>query len=79
MSLLEVYNTIHKYDVLDSSVLVDDTTLSHPGYNLVQSEGVVFACITKTPSKKSKKKMQNNQQQTDSEIILQYGAIGSLI
>ena len=44
LSLLEAYNTIHKYDILcisetylDSSISVDDTTLSLPGYNLVQS------------------------------------------
>ena len=42
LSLLEAYNTVHKYDILcisetylDSSVSVDDTTLSLPGYNLV--------------------------------------------
>ena len=45
LSLLEAYNTIHKYDILcisetylDSSVSVDDTTLSLPGYNLVRSD-----------------------------------------
>ena len=46
MSLLEAYNTVHKYDILciseaylDSSVLVDDTvTLSLPDYSLVQSD-----------------------------------------
>ena len=43
--LLEAYNTIHKYDILcisetylNSSVSVDDTTLSLPGYNLVRSD-----------------------------------------
>ena len=42
LSLLEAYSTIHKYDILcifetflDSSVSVDGTTLSLPGYNLV--------------------------------------------
>ena len=45
LSLLEAYSTIHKYDILcisetysKSSVLVDETTLSHPGYNLVRSD-----------------------------------------
>ena len=45
LSLLEAYNTVHKYDILcisesylDSSVSVDGTTLSLPGYNLVQSD-----------------------------------------
>ena len=45
LSLLEAYNTVHKYDILcisetylDSSVSVNDTTLSLPGYNLVQSD-----------------------------------------
>ena len=45
LSLLETYNTFHKYDILcisetylDSSVSVDDTTLSLPGYNLVRSD-----------------------------------------
>ena len=61
LSLLKAYNTIHKYDILcisetylDSSVSVDDTTLSLPGYDLVWSDhpsnikrGVVFACIIK--------------------------------
>ena len=43
-SLLEAYNTIHKYifcipeTYSDSSVSVDDTTLSLPGYNLVRSD-----------------------------------------
>ena len=44
-SLLEAYNAIHKYDILcisetyfDSSVSVDDTTLSLPGYNLIWSD-----------------------------------------
>ena len=44
-SLLEVYNTIHHYDILyisetylDSSVSIDDTTLSLPGYKCVQSD-----------------------------------------
>ena len=42
LSLLEAYNTIHKYDILcisetylDSSVSVEDTTLFLPGYNFV--------------------------------------------
>ena len=42
LSLLEAYNTVHKYNILcisetflDSSVSVGDTTLSLPGYNLV--------------------------------------------
>ena len=42
LSLLEAYNTIHKYDMLsisetylDSSVSVDDTTLSIPGYSAI--------------------------------------------
>ena len=60
LSLLEAYNTIYKYDILcisetylDSSVSVDDTTLSLPGYSLVRSDhltmlkGVVLACILK--------------------------------
>ena len=60
LSLLEAYNTIYKYDILcisetylDSSVSVDGTTLSLPGYSLVRSDhlrmlkGVVFACILK--------------------------------
>ena len=60
LSLLEAYNTIYKYDILcisetylDSSVSVDDTTPSLPGYSLVRSDhltmlkGVVFACILK--------------------------------
>ena len=45
LPLLEAYNTIHKYDILcisetylNSSVSVDDTTLSLPGYNLVRSD-----------------------------------------
>ena len=45
LSLLEPYNTFHKYDILcisetylDSSVSVDDTTLSLPDYNLVRSD-----------------------------------------
>ena len=45
LSLLEAYNTIHQYDILcisetylDSSVSIDDTTLSHPGYNLARSD-----------------------------------------
>ena len=45
LPLLEAYNTIHKYDILsisetylDSSVSVDDTTLSLSGYNFVQSD-----------------------------------------
>ena len=45
LSLLEAYNTIHKYDILcisetylDSSVSVDDATPSLPGYNLVRSD-----------------------------------------
>ena len=45
MSLLEAYDTVHKYDILcisetylNSSVSVDDTTLSLPGYNLVRSD-----------------------------------------
>ena len=45
LSLLEAYNTIHKYDILcisetylDSSVSVDDSTLSLPGYNLARSD-----------------------------------------
>ena len=45
LSLLEAYNTIYKYDILcisetylDSSVSVDDTTLSLPGYSLVRSD-----------------------------------------
>ena len=44
LSLLETYNTFHKYDILcisetylDSSVSVD-TTLFLPGYNLVRSD-----------------------------------------
>ena len=44
-SLLEAYNTVHKYNILcisetylDSSVSGDDTTLSLPGYNLVRSD-----------------------------------------
>ena len=45
LSLLKAYNTIHQYDILcisetylDSSVSIDDTTLSLPGYNLVRSD-----------------------------------------
>ena len=45
LTLLEVYNTIHQYDILcisetylDSSVSKDDTTLSLPGYNLARSD-----------------------------------------
>ena len=45
LSFLETYNTIHRYDILcisdtylDSSVSIDDTTLSHPGCNLVRSD-----------------------------------------
>ena len=45
LSLLEAYNAVHKYDILcisetysDSSVSVDGTTLSLPGYNLVRSD-----------------------------------------
>ena len=55
MSLLEAYNTIHKYDILcisetylDSSVSVDDTTLSLPGYNLVRSDhpsNIKWGCV----------------------------------
>ena len=47
LSLLEPYNTIHQYDILcisetylDSSVLIDDTTLSLPGFNLVWSDHI---------------------------------------
>ena len=58
--LLEVYNTIHNFDILfisetylDSFVSVGDTSLSHPSYNLVwlmiltMLKGVELACITK--------------------------------
>ena len=45
MILLEACNTIHEYDILcisetylDSSVSVDDTTPSLPGYNLIWSD-----------------------------------------
>ena len=45
LSLLEVYNTIHQYDILcvsetylDSSVSIDDTTLSLSGNNLARSD-----------------------------------------
>ena len=45
LSLLEAYNTVHKYDILcisetylDSSALVDNTTPSLSGYNLVRSD-----------------------------------------
>ena len=44
-SLSEPYNIIYKHDILrisetylDSSVSLDDTTLSLPGYNLVRSD-----------------------------------------
>ena len=60
LSLLEAYNTVHKYDILcisetylDSSVSLDDTTLSLPViilFNLIIVailKGVMLACITK--------------------------------
>ena len=47
LTLLQPYNTIHQYDILcisetylDSSVLIDDTTLSLPGFNLVWSDHI---------------------------------------
>ena len=67
MSLLEAYNTVHKYDILcksetylDSSVSIDDTTLSFPGYNLVPSDhpgnvkrGSVYLCYKENLSLRS--------------------------
>ena len=56
MSLSEAYNIIYKHDILfisetylDSSVSLDDTTLSLPGYNLVRSDhpSNIKICITK--------------------------------
>ena len=45
LTLLEAYNTIHQYDILcisetylDSSVAIDDITLSLQGYNLARSD-----------------------------------------